>query len=927
MVAGSVMLSVIVLSAQLLIMPALGNEGEQSDAAKNLRTQISDVPWDPTALLDEDKIIYGDDDRKDIYEVNNPERRKWAAATCALVFASDLTDNGNGTYNLATYAYEIINPDNGQSYPPCTGERFANQPAVAFCSGFKVDKDIITTAGHCISEFELPSVRFVFGFDMTSATTPVLTFNADQIYMGTDIIGRGDPYVSDYDYAVVRVDREITVAESLPLRKEGTIELGTKIGVIGHPSGLPKKSAFGENTTVYDNSYKIYFYANLDACGGNSGSPVFNTTTGDVEGILVHGPYDSFEFEANCFRSLVVPNATWPWVGVTKSTIFARWVYAPNDICEYAKGVFVGIPEKGSTEDATGTDRTSCCENDNVDLWYFFRPPQNSHYTVSLCGSDFDASLAVFIGGCNSLQEIACNDDSIFCGYASQLCLWMEQYYIYYIRVAGFQGATGNFEINITEEKLCECEKIDVAFEAVSDPAIPLVVHFTNTSTGTAENSCYWDFGDGNFSDDWLPTHIYESPGSYLVSLNVTNYCGETVPYQDTICIYPEPVFDTSPLEGPAPLTVNFSVNDIPDNSFSWDFGDGTTSSVGTTTHTYEKPGKYRVSLIKTNICGDKTYEKVITVGEKPYVYFEALPIENGLAVNFINYSVFTYGGCSEILWDFGDNKEVEVEGEMEGEWDESSCVANAMHVYEDPDTYEVCLTLRNEYGESSFCQIVTVGSGALANDACYTAEEVFLSTDGESFCWNSIGAGGKDISSCGADDFNDVWFTFTAPCTAIYDINTVGSSFNTTVAVYEGACHVLVELACNDDVIVAQEGEVKDSAEESAKADGSDAEDCEICGRVHVPLTGGETYWIRGAGVEGAAGDYCLTIRCLNPADKNYDWRVSMNEAISYLVGWRQGKNPMDYAIRAMYLWQGGNAYRYEPGTACPLGWIVENK
>ncbi|OQB34556.1 MAG: Internalin-A precursor [Candidatus Hydrogenedentes bacterium ADurb.Bin179] len=59
-------------------------------------------------------------------------------------------------------------------------------------------------------------------------------------------------------------------------------------------------------------------------------------------------------------------------------------------------------------------------------------------------------------------------------------------------------------------------------------------------------------------------------------------------------------------------------------------------------------------------------------------------------------------------------------------------------------------------------------------------------------------------------------------------------------------------------------------------------------------------------------------------PADLNADWRIVMSEAIAYLSGWQQGCNPMNYAIRAAYLWKNGEGYAYDAGQAPPLCWIL---
>ncbi len=77
--------------------------------------------------------------------------------------------------------------------------------------------------------------------------------------------------------------------------------------VLGHPSGLPTKFADGAN--VRDNSLAPSFLANLDTYGGNSGSPVFNAQTREVEGILARGEAD-FVIRKKCRASLVCPRSS-----------------------------------------------------------------------------------------------------------------------------------------------------------------------------------------------------------------------------------------------------------------------------------------------------------------------------------------------------------------------------------------------------------------------------------------------------------------------------------------------------------------------------------------------------------------------------------------------------------------------------------------
>ncbi|RMF37742.1 MAG: PKD domain-containing protein [Chloroflexi bacterium] len=67
--------------------------------------------------------------------------------------------------------------------------------------------------------------------------------------------------------------------------------------------------------------------------------------------------------------------------------------------------------------------------------------------------------------------------------------------------------------------------------EAAFTPSATEVVRgdpitFTNESTGSPPLSYRWDFGDGEFSDEESPTHVYQHPGVYTVTLTVSNPLG-----------------------------------------------------------------------------------------------------------------------------------------------------------------------------------------------------------------------------------------------------------------------------------------------------------------------------------------------------------------------------------------------------------------
>ncbi len=246
------------------------------------------------------EVIYGTDDRKDIYNVIDAQQLQVAQATCLIVDVSELTNNGNGTYSLATSAWTT---QGGTTI--CAAEPFRGQLTAGFCTGFLIGDSLLATAGHCISNLDCGGTAFVFGFQQIDATTPpVTTIAADNIYFCDGIVTR--QYSGDFDYSLVQLDRAVVGREPLPIRRTGVVSNSDPLFVVGHGITLPMKAA--DNAVVKNaNGATAWFQANLDTYGGNSGSPVFGVNSGMIEGILVRGAPD-FVTVDGCVRSNQVPD-------------------------------------------------------------------------------------------------------------------------------------------------------------------------------------------------------------------------------------------------------------------------------------------------------------------------------------------------------------------------------------------------------------------------------------------------------------------------------------------------------------------------------------------------------------------------------------------------------------------------------------------
>ncbi|WP_416669836.1 trypsin-like serine peptidase [Egbenema bharatensis] len=274
------------------------------------------------ALRFQQKVIYGVDNRQEIYQLSDPALLTDADSVVALVMNTSITDNGNGTSTLNGSQFST-------KYQLCSSEPFGNQPVVAFCTGFLVDPSIIATAAHCVQDSNLSSVRFVFGFEMENATTAETKIPNSEIYRGIRILGR-QIGIEGTDWALVQLDRPVLNHRYVRVRRTGKIADNSRVHVIGHPCGIPKKCA--GDAVVRSNSQSRYFVANLDTYGGNSGSPVFNSVTHEVEGILVRGETD-FVRSGSCYVSNVCPANGCQGEDCTRTTEFDELVPRNRQDC------------------------------------------------------------------------------------------------------------------------------------------------------------------------------------------------------------------------------------------------------------------------------------------------------------------------------------------------------------------------------------------------------------------------------------------------------------------------------------------------------------------------------------------------------------------------------------------------------------------
>jgi RHS repeat-associated protein len=257
--------------------------------------------------------------------------------------------------------------------------------------------------------------------------------------------------------------------------------------------------------------------------------------------------------------------------------------------------------------------------------------------------------------------------------------------------------------------------------ETPSTTEIDHVVSFNSggsTASGSSITGYSWNFGDGSTSTAANPNHAYGTAGTYTVTLTVTDGNGGTGTVSHTVTILNGPTasFTETPTSGTVPLVVNFNASGSTAptggtiTGYSWDFGDGTTSTAENPSHTYTIAGNYTVTLVITDSYGGtdmKTNMVSAAAIPPPTASFTATPASTEIDhnVNF-NSTASTPGSGATItgyMWDFGDGS--------------TSTVANPSHAYAASGTYTVTLTVTDSDGQhSSMTQTVTIYNAPTAS-------------------------------------------------------------------------------------------------------------------------------------------------------------------------------------------------------------------
>lgn len=316
------------------------------------------------------------------------------------------------------------------------------------------------------------------------------------------------------------------------------------------------------------------------------------------------------------------------------------------------------------------------------------------------------------------------------------------------------------FPVRLGVEKSCPTNlksfnflqfNVVVRFKPIADftasPAVLCVnapVNFINKSCENSNNPTYlWDFGDGTTSTIKNPgSHTYATPGTYTVTLKITNSCG-TSTFSQSITVTPPATAAATPSATTicAGQTVNFTNQSINAVSYTWTitpsvgtmFVNNTNSGSQNPEIKFNNPGTYTVKL-KVNGCGNPEWMTMIEVLAPASVAIASIP--DGCASGAVTITpAASVGGTSPtVTWSFPG-----------GNPSSSNSNPPGPVTYSSQGTYVVTVMTNNFCGTATDTDTFSVAPAATAafspstSNLCGPDEILTLtnnSVNGNSFSW-----------------------------------------------------------------------------------------------------------------------------------------------------------------------------------------------
>ncbi|MFD1551217.1 hypothetical protein DNU06_13145 [Putridiphycobacter roseus] len=247
-------------------------------------------------------------------------------------------------------------------------------------------------------------------------------------------------------------------------------------------------------------------------------------------------------------------------------------------------------------------------------------------YDVDVTFNGCQASDAIIVSY-TALPIVSLGNDTTLCPNAtlSLLATNSSSTYLWQNGAANASflvSAPGKYYVQVTRGNCPIADTIEVAyynslgllFPNYDTICVGTTINFTHNVAAPSISESNWDFGDFSNSNLYLPSHQYDEPGNYTITLTVKNSGGCEEVYTTSIVVVARPDADfvfspTSPLKDEVVEFQNLSTGG---SNYFWQFGDGASAVDVNPTHIYLSPKLYQVTLTASNpYCDNATFASI----------------------------------------------------------------------------------------------------------------------------------------------------------------------------------------------------------------------------------------------------------------------------------------------------------------------------
>ena len=288
-----------------------------------------------------------------------------------------------------------------------------------------------------------------------------------------------------------------------------------------------------------------------------------------------------------------------------------------------------------------------------------------------------------------------------------------------------------------TQETITILTPVTAGFVAdITSGCAGLEVQFSDASSNNV-TGWNWTFvgGTPSTSTEQNPIVIYNTPGTYLVVLEVNNPgFNATQTETNFIVIAENPIADFTSITTMG--VVDFTNNSTNATSYLWNFGDGGMSMDENPSHTYTDDGTYTVTLMATNACGSVTTEIEVAISLPPVANF-SLETSFDCAPATIQFLNESSPNATEWFWTFDSGSP------------NTASVENPAITFNDPGTHLVTLVATNAAGSNTYSIEITLGGAPVIDFASSVNELTTTFTNqtmnGTTFFWD-FGDGNSSV-------------------------------------------------------------------------------------------------------------------------------------------------------------------------------------